>query len=130
MSRIPAKNNTTTQLLIVDPNKLDGMPFWLETERLDQWPSSIVTSQMIENIISIFSLGFVGAKVQAPKLEDGREFLYCSFDLTTPEGKISKNIMRFAKEGVSVSLEEVIAILERLYREQGLELPYAKDTVQ
>ena len=100
-----------------------GLPYILEPENADNWPSTSVTEQAIESIVQIIKRGYKGIKAETYPMSGGR--LVANFIPIgdTPEGRMTLTLLMFAREGKTLPTDEVISILERIYREQGLDLP-------
>jgi hypothetical protein len=103
-----------------------GMPFTMranELENLDAWPSEQATLAALTDIRTIIDHGFEGIKSDAYQAGDGRNVGTLCFNEETPEGRLCGVLLAFASKGVSLPPGDALAILQRIYREQGLPLP-------
>lgn len=101
----------------------NGAPVITKPENLDTWPSEKITQQATEAVCEIINRGYQGIKVEHYPLADGRSVNNFLINEQTPEGRLVSDVMAFARQGRALPTAEVISILERIYREQGLAIP-------
>ncbi len=100
-----------------------GLPTVDNPEDIDKWPSAAVTEQAFASIIEIIHRGYQGVRIDYGRLSGGRTIINYLTKEATPEGVIVGAVMDFARAGSALPKAEVISVLERIYREQGLTLP-------
>jgi len=104
-----------------------GEPFVAKPVDIDAWPSATATEVAIETLIEIVRRGYTGVKLETYTLSDGRMVFNRYTDDTTPEGRMAEGLMALACVGKSIPVAESLAILERLYLEDGLPPPPNKN---
>jgi hypothetical protein len=98
-----------------------------ELDNADSWPSKTATDLFSENLIAIVERGFQGVRLRWSQRANGQILMAPAFNMATPEGRLGKCLQAIATKGRQLLTAEVIAILERVYREQNLPLPSSPD---
>lgn len=101
-------------------------PYVARTEDLtnfDTWPSEQVTLSALTAIREIIDLGFEGIRSDSFRAGEGRFVGDICTNIETPEGRLCETLLAFASKGVALPPGDAVAILKRIYREQGLPLP-------
>lgn len=94
-----------------------------DTANIDNWPSAQASEQFVENLVAIVNRGFMGVQVKYAAKSGGGIWFTQTFDLATPEGRLVNFLSHIASKGFQLPTADIMAILERVYREQGLPLP-------
>lgn len=98
-----------------------------ELDNADNWPSKAATDQFSENLVAIVERGFQGIRLRSFQRANGQTLNAPAFDTATPEGRMFQRLYAMAKKGRQLPAAEVIAILERDYREHNSPLPSLPD---
>ncbi len=117
---------TISIVSLSDPVVGDSFLFG-ELDDADNWPSKEATEQMFANLFAIAERGFEGIRIRRLDAGQGRTLFAPAFNMETPEGRLGQCLHAIATKGRQLPTAEVIAILERVYREQNLPLPSPAD---
>lgn len=103
------------------------LSFFGEPENVDHWPSLEASEQYVDNLVAIVERGYLGVQVRSAERSGGGILFSLALDVATPEGRLVQFLSRIASKGLQPSTSEIMSILERVYREQGLPLPAQPD---
>jgi hypothetical protein len=118
--------NDTKHTVITGIHPMSGLPYIAEPTDIDQWPSAAANEEAVATLVEIVNRGFSGLKLESYALSDGRMGINYFTDDSTPEGRMAGLLMALASLGKSLPVTESMAILDRIYCEQGLPLPTKK----
>lgn len=112
-------------ILVIGDVNTGHLPYVCETENTDAWnnPNGAIRLQEILN--AIVEAGYTGIRIEVlGKAPSGKYFWTVHRNLESPEGRLAEGLQEFAKCGNKLfSVNEALSILERVYREQGLQMP-------
>ncbi len=117
---------TISMVAISDP-EVGNTFFFGELDNTDSWPSRAATDQFSENLVAIVERGFQGVRLRSFQRANGQTLNVPAFDTATPEGRMFQRLYAMAKKGRQLPAAEVIAILERDYREHNVPLSSLPD---
>jgi hypothetical protein len=100
-----------------------GLPYVTTPADIDHWPSAAASALTLDTIIEIINRGYEGVSIQYSSLSGDRTLISVPTDPNTPEGRLTQELLMFAQAGKSQPVATSLSILERIYREQGLQLP-------
>jgi len=107
-----------------------GMPRIEIPAYLSDWPSEEATNIVLLTIKKLIHLGFKGVKIEKASAPDDKEGVQServiTADANTPEGRVVEAIIHFASFGQPTDLDVTIELVEEIYANEGLELPYTK----
>jgi hypothetical protein len=108
--------------IIGDPS-MGGLPYMVEPDDADKWPSQEALVAIWETIFAVICLGYLGVKAESYKLDDGRCFYLLHTDMETPEGRVMHCLHGLARRGLCYPKQEVTSFLEEVYKQRGLPTP-------
>lgn len=117
----------TISMVAISDSEVGNSFFFGELDDADNWPSKNAADLFSKNLIAIVKRGFQGVRLQWTQRENGQILMAPAFNMATPEGRMFQWLHAIATKGRQLPTAEVVAILERVYREHNLPLPCPAD---
>lgn len=112
-------------MILINIGTANPFPHVVEPEMADSWPNQDSINQFCKLVNAIINRGFKG--MRPPRCEQppsGYIYINYEYDKTSPEGRMFESLIFFCRAGKKLfSEKKAVEILERIYREQGRELP-------
>jgi hypothetical protein len=112
-------------ILVIGDANAGYLPYVIEPEDADAWLNPDGETRMVEVLVAIANAGYTGIRFDVyGKTSDDRLLWTLHYNTASPEGRMAVGLYSFAKAGSKLlPVDEMLSILERIYREQELPLP-------
>lgn len=101
-----------------------NLPFRTELDDADMWKRPETFEWLFDLVVAIIKRGFSGIEINVCDTTPSRGYVGYRYNTATPEGRLLEALWYLARNGnSSLSEQQVIEILERVYREQNIPLP-------
>ncbi len=119
---------TDTILMFNDPDN-GFLPTVHEVADIEGWGNPVGETRMAETLTAVINAGYTGVKIiDHGKTIAGKRLLTLKYNDDTPEGRLAASLPELVKTGSPLlPAEQLVEILERVYRDQGLPLPTNKN---
>ncbi len=116
-------STTTPKIFIIGDACLGGLPYMVEPDDADNWPSQEAFVAIWDTTIAVICLGYLGVKADSLRQSDGRCVYVLHTDMETPEGRVMHCLHGLARRGLCYPKQEVTSFLEEVYKQRGLPAP-------
>ena len=86
-------------------------------------PQEEACFEAVYTLVEIHNSGYQGIQLNLSIRPDGFLHVSQTGDNTTPEGSIAQLVVALAEYGYQIATEDVMDLLERMYRAQGRQTP-------
>lgn len=107
---------------------LNGLPYVMRSDNADLWASEEVTLALTQASVNLINMGYKGIKIidAAPIKKGGKKRIGMHNLPDTPEGLIMQMATNLCRAGYLIPFDIILANIEAVYEQEGLELPYPK----
>lgn len=123
-------SNSSKPRIAFGSHPVRDVPYAAEVADSTLWPSKSATFQSMQTLIEIHNRGYGGLKIEDSRLNASETLLSRSVNLSTAEGQLVIFVMGLAEHGITLSTDQALGLLEKIYQSEGLPLPIPRSLTE